>query len=71
MVKVMLESNLSHGTLGVASPGMPFNFVEKAYHMNRDVAWKSFVGTWLRVQIGSGSRNQMLTKWVNYYWRSA
>jgi hypothetical protein len=48
MAEVMLKSNLSHGTLGVSSPGMPFNFMEKAYRMNRDVAWKGSVGIWLR-----------------------
>ena len=44
-------------------PEKPFDFAEKAYWLQRDVALKDFVDQWLHISIETGSYRKIYDKW--------
>lgn len=46
-------------------PDKPFDFAEKAYWLQRDVALKEFADQWLHLMMENGSYNVIYAKWFN------
>jgi cyclohexadienyl dehydratase len=53
------------GVLCAVHPDKPFDFSEKAYWLQRDVALKEFVDQWLHVSIGDGSYQKIYGAWFD------
>jgi cyclohexadienyl dehydratase len=53
------------GVLCAVHPDKPFDFSEKAYWLQRDVALKEFVDQWLHVSIGDGSYQKIYSAWFD------
>lgn len=66
-IEVELQVNLNNGTLCMVNEE-PWTFEELGYLMPRDVVWKNFVDSWVRIQEGSGGWNETLGKWMQYSW---
>jgi cyclohexadienyl dehydratase len=44
-------------------PDKPFDFAEKAYWLQRDVAFKGFVDQWLHIMMEDGSYRKIYGNW--------
>ena len=58
------QAKLHPGVLCPIHPDKPFDFAEKAYWMQRDVALKAFVDTWLHIAIESGAFRSLVARWM-------
>ena len=70
LIEVELQIKLHPGKLCIVNPDTPFSFEELGYLMGRDVVWQNFVNAWVHIQLGSGSWNSTLSKWMDYAWPS-
>lgn len=52
-----------HGVLCAVHPDIPFDFAEKAYWLQRDVALKAFVDQWLHIMQEDGSFRAIVSRW--------
>jgi cyclohexadienyl dehydratase len=59
------QQKLHAGVLCAVHPDHPFDFAEKAYWLQRDVALKDFVDQWLHISIENGSYKKIYDKWFN------
>jgi len=57
------QQKLHPGVLCAIHPDAPFNFAEKAYWMQRDVALKDFVNQWLHIASETGEIKAIYAKW--------
>jgi len=46
-------------------PDKPFDFAEKAYWLQRDIAFKEFADQWLHLLMENGGYNAIFAKWFN------
>ena len=53
------------GVLCAIHPEKPFDFAEKAYWMQRDVALKAFVDQWLHIATEDGSFRIIYAAWFD------
>ncbi len=53
------------GVLCAVHPDKPFDFSEKAYWLQRDVALKDFVDQWLHVSMEDGSFKKIYSAWFD------
>ncbi|MBA2399697.1 MAG: hypothetical protein H0V72_13545 [Bradyrhizobium sp.] len=53
------------GVLCAVHPEKPFDFAEKAYWLQRDVALKAFVDQWLHIAIQEGSFRKIYAAWFD------
>ena len=51
------------GVLCAIHPDKPFDFAEKAYWLQRDVALKAFVDQWLHIAMSTGAFKKIYSKW--------
>ncbi len=59
------QQKLHPGVLCAVHPDKPFDFAEKAYWLQRDVALKAFVDQWLHISMANGSYKKIYDKWFN------
>ncbi|WP_441520811.1 transporter substrate-binding domain-containing protein [Bradyrhizobium sp. 2TAF24] len=59
------QQKLHPGVLCAVHPDKPFDFAEKAYWLQRDVALKAFVDQWLHIIRENGSYQATYDKWFN------
>ncbi|TWC05642.1 cyclohexadienyl dehydratase [Bradyrhizobium macuxiense] len=57
------QQKLHPGVLCAVHPDKPFDFAEKAYWMQRDVALKAFVDQWLHITHEDGSYAKIYAVW--------
>jgi cyclohexadienyl dehydratase len=57
------QQKLHPGVLCAVHPDRPFDFAEKAYWMQRDVALKDFVDQWLHIAREDGSTQKIYAAW--------
>ena len=57
------QQTLHPGVLCAVHPDKPFDFVEKAYLMQRDVALQEFVDQWLRMATENGNFKKIYSAW--------
>jgi cyclohexadienyl dehydratase len=57
------QQKLHPGVLCAVHPDKPFDFAEKAYWLQRDVALKDFVDQWLHVATEDGSYRKIYAAW--------
>jgi cyclohexadienyl dehydratase len=57
------QQKLHPGVLCAVHPERPFDFAEKAYWMQRDVALKDFVDQWLHMAREDGSTQKIYAAW--------
>jgi cyclohexadienyl dehydratase len=57
------QQKLHAGVLCAAHPDKPFDFAEKAYWLQRDVALKAFVDQWLHIASEDGSFRKIYAAW--------
>jgi cyclohexadienyl dehydratase len=57
------QQKLHPGVLCAVHPDQPFDFAEKAYWMQRDVALKDFVDQWLHITTQDGSFKKIYSGW--------
>lgn len=57
------QQKLHPGVLCAVHPDKPFDFSEKAYWMQRDVALKDFVDQWLHIATQDGSFKKIYAAW--------
>ena len=57
------QQKLHPGVLCAVHPDKPFDFSEKAYWLQRDVALKDFVDQWLRTTNQDGSYRKIYSSW--------
>jgi len=57
------QQKLHAGVLCAVHPEKPFDFAEKAYWLQRDVALKAFVDQWLHIAIEDGSFKKIYAAW--------
>jgi cyclohexadienyl dehydratase len=57
------QQKLHPGVLCAVHPDRPFDFAEKAYWMQRDVALKDFVDQWLHMAREDGSTQKIYAAW--------
>ena len=57
------QQKLHPGVLCAIHPDKPFDFAEKAYWLQRDVALKAFVDQWLHIAIENGSFGRIYAAW--------
>jgi cyclohexadienyl dehydratase len=57
------QQKLHAGVLCAVHPEKPFDFAEKAYWMQRDVALKAFVDQWLHIATEDGSFKRIYAAW--------
>ena len=57
------QQKLHPGVLCAVHPDQPFDFAEKAYWLQRDVALKDFVDQWLHVATEDGSYRKIYAAW--------
>jgi cyclohexadienyl dehydratase len=53
------------GVLCAVHPDKPFDFSEKAYWLQRDVALKAFVDQWLHIAMQDGSYRKIYSAWFD------
>ncbi len=53
------------GVLCAVHPEKPFDFAEKAYWLQRDMALKAFVDQWLHIAIQNGSFRKIYSVWFD------
>jgi cyclohexadienyl dehydratase len=57
------QQKLHPGVLCAVHPDQPFDFAEKAYWLQRDVALQAFVDQWLHIAIEDGSFRKIYAGW--------
>ncbi len=57
------QQKLHPGVLCAVHPDQPFDFAEKAYWLQRDVALQAFVDQWLHIAIQDGSFRKIYAGW--------
>ena len=57
------QQKLHPGVLCAVHPEKPFDFAEKAYWLQRDLALKAFVDQWLHIAQEDGSFRKIYTSW--------
>jgi cyclohexadienyl dehydratase len=57
------QQKLHPGVLCAVHPDKPFDFAEKAYWLQRDVALKDFVDEWLHMMMEDGSYKKTYAAW--------
>jgi cyclohexadienyl dehydratase len=57
------QQKLHPGVLCAIHPDKPFDFAEKGYWLQRDVALKAFVDQWLHISIENGSFGRIYASW--------
>jgi cyclohexadienyl dehydratase len=57
------QQKLHPGVLCAVHPDKPFDFAEKAYWLQRDVALKDFVDQWLHIMTEDGSYRAIYSRW--------
>lgn len=57
------QQKLHPGELCAVHPDKPFDFAEKAYLMQRDVALQQFIDQWLHMAIADGSFKKIYSAW--------
>ena len=57
------QQKLHAGVLCAVHPDKPFDFAEKAYWLQRDVALKAFVDQWLHIATEDGSFKRIYAAW--------
>ncbi len=57
------QQKLHPGVLCAIHPDKPFDFAEKAYWLQRDVAWKDFVDPWRHISMENGSFGKIYAAW--------
>jgi cyclohexadienyl dehydratase len=57
------QQKLHPGVLCAVHPEQPFDFAEKAYWLQRDVALKAFVDQWLHLMQENGSFRAITNRW--------
>jgi cyclohexadienyl dehydratase len=57
------QQKLHPGVLCAVHPDTPFDFAEKAYWMQRDVALKAFVDQWLHIAMEDGTYKKIYAAW--------
>jgi cyclohexadienyl dehydratase len=57
------QQKLHAGVLCAVHPEKPFDFAEKAYWLQRDVALKAFVDQWLHIAMEDGSFKRIYAAW--------
>jgi cyclohexadienyl dehydratase len=57
------QQKLHPGVLCAVHPDKPFDFAEKAYWLQRDVALKNFVDQWLHIVNEDGSYRKIYANW--------
>jgi cyclohexadienyl dehydratase len=57
------QQKLHPGVLCAVHPDKPFDFAEKAYLMQRDVALQEFVDQWLHIATENGSFKKIYSAW--------
>lgn len=60
--ETLLQSKL-HKELCSIHPDRAFNYAEKGYWLQRDVAFKEFVDQWLHLALKTGDYNRIADKW--------
>ncbi|MDB5505185.1 MAG: cyclohexadienyl dehydratase [Tardiphaga sp.] len=57
------QQKLHPGVLCAVHPETPFDFAEKAYWLQRDVALKGFIDQWLHIMQETGSFRSVSSRW--------
>jgi cyclohexadienyl dehydratase len=57
------QQKLHAGVLCAVHPDKPFDFSEKGYWLQRDIALKAFVDQWLHISMEDGSFDQIYRAW--------
>ena len=57
------QQKLHPGVLCAVHPEKPFDFAEKAYWLQRDLALKAFVDQWLHISVEDGSFKKIYAAW--------
>ncbi len=57
------QQKLHPGVLCAMHPDRPFDFAEKAYWLQRDIALKQFVDQWLHIAAEDGSTRKIYAAW--------
>ena len=63
--ETLYQQKLHPGVLCAVHPDKPFDFAEKAYWLQRDVALKAFVDQWLHIAIQDGSFKKVYAAWFD------
>jgi cyclohexadienyl dehydratase len=63
--ETMYQQKLHPGVLCAVHPDKPFDFAEKAYWLQRDVALKAFVDQWLHIATEDGSFRKIYAAWFD------
>lgn len=63
--ETLYQQKLHPGVLCAIHPGKPFDFAEKAYWLQRDVALKAFVDQWLHIVTEDGSYRAIHDRWFD------
>jgi cyclohexadienyl dehydratase len=61
--ETVFQQKLNPGVLCAVHPDKPFDFAEKGYWMQRDMALKDFVNQWLHIATETGQMKAIWTKW--------
>jgi cyclohexadienyl dehydratase len=59
------QQKMHPGVLCAVHPEKPFDFAEKAYWLQRDVALKAFVDQWLHIAAEDGSFGKIYATWFD------
>ena len=59
------QQKLHPGVLCAIHPDKPFDFAEKAYWLQRDVALKAFVDQWLHIAVATGGFKKIYNAWFD------
>jgi cyclohexadienyl dehydratase len=59
------QQKMHPGVLCAVHPEKPFDFAEKAYWLQRDVALKAFVDQWLHITTEDGSFRKIYANWFD------
>ena len=63
--ETLYQQKQHQGVLCAVHPETPFDFAEKAYWLQRDVALKAFVDQWLHITIQNGSFKKIYAGWFD------
>jgi cyclohexadienyl dehydratase len=63
--ETLYQQKLHRGVLCAVHPGKPFDFAEKAYWLQRDVALKAFIDQWLHIVNEDGSYKAIYSRWFD------
>src|ERR1700760_779831 len=61
--ETLYQQKLHPGVLCAVHPDKPFDFAEKAYWLQRDIAFRDFVDQWLHIAIEDGSYRKIYAAW--------